>query len=128
MTALKPDRLLKACDLYARTSRGTGQREYLVGYLGGVKVLIFKVHDPQADGPSHTMFYAERKPRPERPTRDAERGQAIHDAMRDIAEGWTREQRDAHVQELAARFLRTMTRASGSPSQRRNRRHHDRHV
>jgi hypothetical protein len=57
------DQLLKACDLYARTSRGPGQREYWVGYLGGVRVVIFRVHDPQPDGPTHTLFFAERKPR-----------------------------------------------------------------
>jgi len=27
------DQLLKACDLYAKTCRGPGNREYLVGYL-----------------------------------------------------------------------------------------------
>jgi hypothetical protein len=53
------DQLLKACDLHAKTSCGPGNREYLVGYLGGVKILTFKVHDPQPDGPTHTMFYAE---------------------------------------------------------------------
>jgi hypothetical protein len=57
------DQLLKACDLYARTSRGPGNREYLVGYLGGVRVVIFRVNNPQPDGPSHTLFFAERKPR-----------------------------------------------------------------
>jgi hypothetical protein len=55
--------LLKVCDLYRRTSRGTGERQYLVGYLGAVKVLIFRVNNPEVDGPSHTMFLAERKPR-----------------------------------------------------------------
>jgi hypothetical protein len=32
------DQLLKACDLHAKTSCGPGNREYLVGYLGGVKI------------------------------------------------------------------------------------------
>ena len=32
------DQLLKAADLYAKTSRGPGQRAYMVGYLGGVKI------------------------------------------------------------------------------------------
>jgi hypothetical protein len=68
------DTLLKACDLFTRTSRGPGQREYLTGVMGGVQVLVFRVHDPRPNGPTHTMFYAARKPRQERPTQAAERG------------------------------------------------------
>jgi hypothetical protein len=86
------DQLLKACDLYAKTGRGPGNREYLVGYLGGVKVLIFRVNDPQPDGPTHTMFYAERKPRP--PAHQAERGRAISEAIAERAREWSPEARD----------------------------------
>jgi hypothetical protein len=50
--------LLKACDLYAKTSGGAGRREYLVGYLGGVKMFTFKVHDPQVDGPTRECRWA----------------------------------------------------------------------
>ena len=62
------DTLMKAADLYSKTSRGTGNREYLVGYLGGLKVLIFRVNNPEPDGPTHTLFVTarpERKPRSE---------------------------------------------------------------
>jgi hypothetical protein len=99
------DELLKACDLYAKTSRGVGQREYMIGYMGAAKVLIFKVHDPKTDGPTHAMFFAERKPRQERrPASEAERGRATAEATQDRADAWTHQQRDAHVQELAERL------------------------
>jgi hypothetical protein len=65
------DPLVKACDLYPRTSRGAGDREYWVGYLGGLKVLIFKNHNPQPDGPTHSLFIAARPPRQEK-TADTE--------------------------------------------------------
>ena len=51
------DPLVKACDLYPRTSRGPGERTYLVGYLGGLKVLIFRNHNPAEDGPTHSLFH-----------------------------------------------------------------------
>jgi hypothetical protein len=88
------DQLLKACDLYAKTSRGPGNREYMVGYLGGVRVVIFRVHAPQPDGPTHTMFFAERKPRPERPqAADAHRGRATAEAVQERADAWSKRQR-----------------------------------
>jgi hypothetical protein len=65
------DQLLKACDLYTRTSRGPGNREYLVGYLGGVRVVILRIHDPQPDGPTHTLFFTARKARQDRPAPNA---------------------------------------------------------
>jgi hypothetical protein len=81
------DQLLKAADLYTKASRGTGNREYLVGYLGGLKVLIFRVHDPQADGPTHTMFFTARPPRQEwPPAAEAARGQQTYQAVRERAE------------------------------------------
>jgi hypothetical protein len=59
------DQLLKACDLYSRTSRGEGNREYWVGYLGGLKVLIFRSNNPTEDGPTHTLHLVPRLPRQE---------------------------------------------------------------
>ena len=58
---------LKGCDLYPGTSRGPGDREYMAGYLGGLKVLIFKNHNPPPDGPSHALFITGRPPRQEKP-------------------------------------------------------------
>jgi hypothetical protein len=48
--------------LFSKTSRGPGNREYMVGYLGGVRVVIFRVHDPQPDCPTHTMFLRRASP------------------------------------------------------------------
>ena len=59
------DQLLKACDLYAKTSRGPGNREYWVGYLGSLKILIFRNHNAEPDGPSHALFLTPRPPRQE---------------------------------------------------------------
>ena len=56
---------MKACDLYPRTGRGAGEREYWVGYLGGLKVLVFKYHNPTEDGPTHAMFLTARPPKQE---------------------------------------------------------------
>ena len=96
--------MIKVCDLWRRERRGASgeaKPSYLVGAAGGLRLLIFDRHDAPADGPHATLFVAERPPKP---TRDAERGNATQDAMRDIADTWTREQRDAHVQQLAAKF------------------------
>ncbi len=54
------DPILKVCDLYAKTSRGPGERQYLVGYLGGVKVLIFRVNNTTEHGPTHTLHFVPR--------------------------------------------------------------------
>ena len=54
------DPLVKACDLYPRTSRGPGTREHLVGYLGNLKMLIFRDKNPTEDGPTHALFIAAR--------------------------------------------------------------------
>ena len=55
--------LLKAGPLWAKTS-ARGNR-YLVGRLGGVKVVILENRDRQDENdPTHTLFFA---PAPERP-------------------------------------------------------------
>jgi hypothetical protein len=55
--------LLKAGPLWAKTS-ARGNR-YLVGRLGGVKVMILENRDRQDENdPTHTLFFA---PAPERP-------------------------------------------------------------
>jgi hypothetical protein len=83
------DQLLKCCDLYRKTSRGPGNREYLVGYAGSLKVLIFRNNNATEDGPTHTLFFTERKPRPERPpAADAQRGQGTQTRMREVAAAW----------------------------------------
>jgi hypothetical protein len=97
------DALSKACDLYSRTSRGPGNREYWAGYLGGIRVVIFRVNNPQPDGPTHTMFLAERKPRPERRV-EPTRGQATNEAARENAESWSPQRRTAYAEKLVSEF------------------------
>jgi DNA-binding cell septation regulator SpoVG len=40
----------------------------------------------------------------DRPSRDAERGVAVGEALEDAARSWSQAERDRHAQELAARF------------------------
>jgi hypothetical protein len=82
--------MLKLADVYTRTSRNGNV--YLTAYLGGLKLLIFPVHKPEADGPSHTAFLAPRPPSQDRPARDAERGVATGEAINERADTWSRDQ------------------------------------
>ena len=94
------DPLVKACDLYPRTSRGPGDRQYWVGYMGGLKVLIFRNHNPQPDGPSHALFITARPPRQEKP-----QPQPSAEVEPAVAFG-SKAGRDQRVTELAAAFDR----------------------
>jgi hypothetical protein len=110
-TVVMTDQLLKACGLYSKTSRGAGNREYLVGYLGGMKILIFKVHDPQAAGPTHSLFFTARPPRQERPpAHDAQRGATTAAAVDESGTVWSRERRGAQVQETRPPLRRARAR------------------
>ena len=95
------DPLVKACDLYPRTSRGPGDREYWVGYLGGLKVLVFQNHNPQPDGPSHALFLTARPPRQEKS--QPQPSTAARDGDPGIGSKAARDQR---VTELAEAFDR----------------------
>jgi hypothetical protein len=55
------DQMMKLADAYTRT--GGNGNVYQVAYLANLKLLIFPVHDPQPDGPSHTLFVTPRPPR-----------------------------------------------------------------
>jgi hypothetical protein len=55
------DQMMKLADVYTRTPRNGNT--YQVAYLANLKLLIFPVHDPQADGPSHTLLLVPRPPR-----------------------------------------------------------------
>jgi hypothetical protein len=52
------DQMMKLADAYTRTGRNGNL--YQVAYLANLKLLIFPVHDPQPDGPSHTLFVTPR--------------------------------------------------------------------
>jgi hypothetical protein len=49
--------MLKAAPLWSKTSAKGGQ--YLIGRLGGVKVLVLENRDRQGDDPSHHLFFVE---------------------------------------------------------------------
>jgi hypothetical protein len=49
--------MLVACKLYPRTS-GAG-RPYLVGRLGGLRLLVLPKREGEPDDHSHTLFLAE---------------------------------------------------------------------
>ena len=58
--------LLKLCDLWERERRaasGQPPASYLVGVMGGLKVLVFDRHDPAPGEPVATLFVAEPTPR-----------------------------------------------------------------
>jgi hypothetical protein len=50
-----------------RESRANNAGVYLVGALGGAKMLLFRRHDPDPDGPHWSLFLAKRKPRERQP-------------------------------------------------------------
>jgi len=52
------DQMMKLADAYTRTGRNGNVSQ--VAYLASLKLLIFPVHDPQPDGPSHTLFLVPR--------------------------------------------------------------------
>jgi hypothetical protein len=69
------DQLLKLCDLWERQRRGNNAGFYLVGAIGGLKLLALGRNNPDPDGPHWTRVRAERTQRQERPpAHDAERG------------------------------------------------------
>jgi hypothetical protein len=55
------DQMMKLADAYTRTGRNGNL--YQLACLSNLKLLIFPVHDPQPDGPSHTLFVTPRPPR-----------------------------------------------------------------
>ena len=60
--------LIKVCDLWERHRRGnTEGQPYLVGALAGVKVILFRRHNADVDGPHWSMFFGERKARQQQP-------------------------------------------------------------
>jgi hypothetical protein len=81
------------------------------GALGGAKVLLFRRHNPDPDGPHWSLFVTERTHPQERlPAHDAQRGVATGAAIDERADAaaervfGSKVDRDAHVAELAARF------------------------
>ena len=56
--------LIKWFDLWERRRRGnTEGQPYLAGAVAGLKVVAFRRHNPDPDGPHWTVFVAERQPR-----------------------------------------------------------------
>jgi hypothetical protein len=53
--------LIRVADLWERQTRN--REPYIVGAMGGIKVLLFRRHDAPPEGPHWTLFFA---PRPER--------------------------------------------------------------
>ncbi len=112
--------LLKLCDLWERQRRGNNAGVYLVGALGGAKVLLFRRHNPDPDGPHWSLFLAERKPREQQQPSPKPRGQGAWDAVRaatpDVSPGernpatqaepamTSAREREAYQQELAGQF------------------------
>jgi hypothetical protein len=75
--------LIKLCDLWERRRRGnTEGQPYLAGAIGGLKLLIFKRHDPGEDGPHWSVFVTARSERRDQPAR----GAATWDATRETAQ------------------------------------------
>jgi hypothetical protein len=96
------DQMMKLADAYTRIGRNGNV--YQVAYLAHLKLLIFPVHDPQPDGPSHTLFLVPRPPRQDHPSRDTERGQASAEAVQERADNWSEKRRAEYTQQLAAKL------------------------
>jgi hypothetical protein len=104
------NRMVKIAELWERTSaKGT---RYFSGFMGDCQVLMFdggeKEHPTRPGETVHVwrLMVQERDPsrRPQRPpAADAARGHQTDRALRDIAEAWSPEARDRHVQELSDR-------------------------
>ena len=82
--------LIRVCDLWERQTRK--RDPYLVGAMAGVKVLLFKRHNADPDGPAWTLFFGERAakqvaPNDAKPSRSAERGQGTWDRVRELSDG-----------------------------------------
>ena len=95
--------LIKIADAWERERRGNNPGTYIVAVAGGMKFLLLRKSREDPNGSTWTLFVTERSQKPERPSRDAERGNATQTSVRAAADTWTREQRDAPVKELAAR-------------------------
>ena len=67
-----PDTLIKLTGMYENVSAKSGKR-YFVGYLGGVKLLMFETKDPKEGEPPWTLFIAERQ---QKAPADAEQARA----------------------------------------------------
>lgn len=68
--AMNGSPLLRATGLWLRTSARGG--EYLVGRLGGLKVLVLANRDKVADDdPTHVLYFAEPAERPAEAARNA---------------------------------------------------------
>jgi hypothetical protein len=93
--------LIKLCELWERRRRGnTEGQPYLAGAIGGLKLLIFKRHDPGDDGPHWSVFVTARSERRDQPTR----GQATNEAARENAESWSPQRRTAYAEKLVSEF------------------------
>jgi len=56
-TPTRSGAMLAACKLYSRTS--SAGRPYLVGRLGGLRILILPRREGEAGDHSHTLLFAE---------------------------------------------------------------------
>jgi hypothetical protein len=86
--------LIKVADAWEKTRRGNKPGTYIVAVAGGMKFLLLRKHQEDANGSTWTLFVTERSQKQERPTRPAERGNATQGRAREVADAWTREQRD----------------------------------
>jgi hypothetical protein len=87
--------LIKLFGAWERRRRGNTEEGhfYLAGRLGNAKIVGFRNHNKQY--PDWNFFVTEPPPpRQERPSRDAERGQATSEASEQIAAAWSKRQRD----------------------------------
>lgn len=52
--------LLRACPLWKKTS--SKGRSYLVGRMGGVRVMVMAVREPTEKGPTHELLFTAASP------------------------------------------------------------------
>jgi hypothetical protein len=96
------DALLKLCDLWKRRTRK--RQPYLAGAIGGLKLLIFKCHDPGEDGPHWSVFLTARSERREQPTRNATRDRRERAAPQADPVTMSAAARAAYAADLARQF------------------------
>jgi hypothetical protein len=98
--------LIKVADGWEKQRRGNNAGTYIVAVAGGMKFLLLRKNREDPNGSTWTLFVTERTQRQDRPSRDAERGRATHEAVRETAAAaaervFSKSDRDEHGNELA---------------------------